>query len=211
MTFVSICASAGKLPLFTDINDVLITKEYMRLLIAVANCNCTQISTRVYALEPYARFRTGQGGLRGRRSTGYEESEIDKAHVLHAAESPWLEVSTVGLSCRLLIAGTMQQMALIAIPTHGLPALEFSFVLSLPHLEQSSFFFRPFRRRRRRRRFSRILLLAGLLPANSIPTSRDSMCSISSRRQAYHLSTEDIILGFHPGHCFRLIGCTLES
>lgn len=100
-------------------------------LIAAANCNCTRISNRVYAPEPYARFHTGQGGPRGRRSTGHEESEIDKAHVLHAAESPWLEVSTVGLSCRLLIAGTMQQMALIAIPTHGLPALEFSFVLFL--------------------------------------------------------------------------------
>lgn len=93
------------------------------------------------------------------------KSEIDKAHVLHAAEaeSPWLEVSTVGLSCRLLIAGTMQQMALIAIPTHGLPALEFSFVLFLPHPEQSSPFFRRRRRRRRRRRFSRILL-RGLPP-----------------------------------------------
>ena len=43
--------------------------------------------------------------------------EIDKAHVLHSAESPWVEVSTLGLSCRLLIAGTMQQMALIAIPS----------------------------------------------------------------------------------------------
>lgn len=93
------------------------TEEYARLLIAAADCNCARISIRVYAPEPNARFRTGQGGLRGRRSTGHEESEIDKAHVLHAAESPWLEVSTVGLSCRLLIAGTMQQMALIAIPT----------------------------------------------------------------------------------------------
>lgn len=94
-----------------------------------ADCNCARISIRVYAPEPYTRYRTEQGGLRGRRSTRHEESEIDKAHVLHAAESPWLEVSTVGLSCRLLIAGTMQQMALIAIPTLGLPALEFSFVL----------------------------------------------------------------------------------
>lgn len=92
-------------------------EEYTRLLIAAADCNCARIIIRIYAPEPYARFRTGQGGLRERRSTGHEESEIDKAHVLHAAESPWLEVSTVGLSCRLLIAGTMQQMALIAIPT----------------------------------------------------------------------------------------------
>lgn len=114
------------------------------------------ISIRVYAPEPYARFRTEQGGLRGRRSTRHEESEIDKAHVLHAAESPWLEVSTVGLSCRLLIAGTMQQMALIAIPyPTGLPALEFSFVLFLSHSEQRSPFFG---RRHRRRRFSRIFL-----------------------------------------------------
>lgn len=107
------------------------SEEYVCLLIAAADCNCTRISIRVYAPDIYARFRTGQGGLRGRRSTAHEESEIDKAHVLHAAESPWLEVSTVGLSCRLLIAGTMQQMALIAIPTHGLPTLEFSFALSL--------------------------------------------------------------------------------
>lgn len=57
---------------------------------------------------------------------GTEESEIDKAHVLHAAESPWLEVSTVGLSCRLLIAGTMQQMALIVLP----PSLSSSLPLS---------------------------------------------------------------------------------
>lgn len=83
--------------------------------------NCTKISARLYAPELYAKFRTKQGGLRGRHSTGHEESEIDKAHVLHAAESPWLEVSTVGLSCRLLIAGTMQQMALIAIPTPVFP------------------------------------------------------------------------------------------
>jgi len=174
----------------------------MRLLIATANCNCTRISIRVYALEPYARFRTGQGGLRGRRSTGHEESEIDKAHVLHAAESPWLEVSTVGLSCRLLIAGTMQQMALIAIPTHGLPALKFSFVLFLPHPEQSSLFFR---------RFSRILLRGPPPTRDSNSTSRDSMCSISSCRQAYHLRTENVILGFHPGHCSGLIGCTFEN
>lgn len=154
-------------------------------LIAAANCNCTRFSIRVYAPESYARFRTGQGGLRGRRSTGHEESEIDKAHVLHAAESPWLEVSTVGLSCRLLIAGTMQQMALIAIPTHGLPALEFSFVLFLSHSEQRSPFFR---RRCHRRRFSRIFL-RGPPPRRCDPTSRDSTCSISSRRQAYHLRT----------------------
>lgn len=101
----------------THTTYLLYVEEYTRLLIAAADCKCARISIRVYAPEPNARFRTGQGGLRGRRSTGHEESEIDKAHVLHAAESPWLEVSTVGLSCRLLIAGTMQQMALIAIPT----------------------------------------------------------------------------------------------
>lgn len=116
--------------------------------------------------RPYARYRTGQGGLRGRRSTGHEESEIDKAHVLHAAESPWLEVSTVGLSCRLLIAGTMQQMALIAIPTLGLPALEFSFVLfslsfwtALPFLQSPPPPLPPF--------FSQSFF-AGLFPADSI-------------------------------------------
>lgn len=63
------------------------------------------------------KLSDGARWLRGQRSTEHEEREIDKAHVLRAAESPWLEVSTVGLSCRLLIAGTMQQMALIAIPT----------------------------------------------------------------------------------------------
>lgn len=140
---------------------------------------------------------------------GHEESEIDKAHVLHAAESPWLEVSTVGLSCRLLIAGTMQQMALIAIPTPTVFPLSNSppFSLSLLVLNNvplssvpppAAVFLASF--------FADILL-----PADSIPTSRDSMCSISSRRQAYHLRTENVILGFHPGHCSRLIGCTLES
>lgn len=128
------------------------------------------------------------------------KSEIDKAHVLRAAEaeSPWLEVSTVGLSCRLLIAGTMQQMALIAIPTHGLPALEFSFVpLSpssrtelpfLPPPPPPPFFSHPSSR--------------ASSPPDSIPTSRDSMCSISSRRQANHLRTEDVILEFHPWSLF---------
>lgn len=86
-------------------------------------------------------------------------------HVLHAAESPWLEVSTVGLSCRLLIAGTMQQMALIAIPTHGLPALEFSFILYLSHPEQRPPFFYG---HRRRRRFFLAAFFAGLLSADSI-------------------------------------------
>lgn len=119
-----------------------------------------------------------------------------------AAESPWLEVSTVGLSCRLLIAGTMQQMALIAIPTPlGLPTLEFSTLprtrslhialrFSLLSLSRiwDPFFSHPSSRELPPRRFD--------------PTSRDSMCSISSRRQACHLAPTRM-LGFHPDHYSR--------
>lgn len=149
--------------------------------------------------------------LRGRRSTGHEEREIDKAHVLRAAESPWLEVSTVGLSCRLLIAGTMQQMALIAIPTrssHSRILLCSSYLsLSLSSSRLSRYF----------------ALLSSLLrcfshifPRGSSPPpppsirsdiSRDSMCSISYRRQACHLRAP---WRSHPGHYSSLIGCTLE-
>lgn len=90
------------------------------------------------ARAEYARFRVGArwsswatfdgSARRGARSIKHTCST--------AAESPWLKVSTVGLSCRLLIAGTMQQMALIAIPTlpplpHLLTLLPFSHLLSL--------------------------------------------------------------------------------
>lgn len=89
---------------------------------------------------------------------GHEESEIDKAHVLHAAESPWLEVSTVGLSCRLLIAGTMQQMALIAIPTPTVFPLSNSPPFSLSLLVLNNVPLSSAAVAAARRRFSRILL-----------------------------------------------------
>lgn len=71
------CAKNVNLRIILPANadDTPTTEEYARLLIAAADCNCTRISIRVYALEPYARFRTGQGGLRGRRSTGHEERD----------------------------------------------------------------------------------------------------------------------------------------
>lgn len=88
-------------------------------LIAAVGRKCTGVSPEL-RIRTVRKVSAGRKVvLRGRRSTGHEEREIDKAHVLRAAESPWLEVSTVGLSCRLLIAGTMQQMALIAIPTRS--------------------------------------------------------------------------------------------
>lgn len=160
----------------------------------------TARSAQGYAPEPYARFRTrAKCGLRGRRSTWHEEREIDKAHVLRAAESPWLEVSTVGLSCRLLIAGTMQQMALIAIPTrssHSRILLCLSRVrlsLPLPNFSLSPSSARSLCRvlLSSPRRFSHILPRGLLPPRRFDPTSRDSICSISSRGQACHLRAED--------------------
>lgn len=66
------------------------------------------------------------------------ESRIHDTHLVHRFENYCKELSTVELSCRLLIVGTMQQMALIAIlirssPLHppSLSNLHISFPLSL--------------------------------------------------------------------------------
>lgn len=146
----------------------------------------------------YARFRVGArwspratfdgSARRGARSIKHTCST--------AAESPWLEVSTVGLSCRLLIAGTMQQMALIAIPTlppHLPTLLPFSHLLSL-----SLSFFRTL--------YRDLLFLPPLMPFFSHPssrefpprwfdpTSRDSICSISSRKLRTSRFYSDFVL-----------------
>lgn len=155
------------------------------LLITIADRELHRRYPRItHPFRTVRKLSDGARWLRGQRSTGHEEREIDKAHVLRAAESPWLEVSTVGLSCRLLIAGTMQQMALIAIPTlssHSrilLRSLSLSGFLSLslflspsplslsllysPDFASSPQYASLFHRSRR---FSRILL-RGLPPAD---------------------------------------------
>lgn len=107
-------------------------RNCVRPLIAAPSKLRPKLASRIYAPEPCARFRVGArwsswatfdgSARRGARSIKHTCST--------AAESPWLEVSTVGLSCRLLIAGTMQQMALIAIPTS--PSPRSVFPLGLP-------------------------------------------------------------------------------
>lgn len=119
----------------------------------------------------------------------------------NAAESPWLEVSTVGLSCRLLIAGTMQQMALIAIPAPlGLPTLEFSSGCpahspshTLSAYSRDSLFSPPSSRAHLAPplRFSRILPLPSFLRADSIRRHATPCVRFHLRRQACHLGPRE--------------------
>lgn len=156
----------------------------MRPLIAAASKLRPKLAFRIYAPEPCARFRVGArwsswatfdgSARRGARSIKHTCST--------AAESPWLEVSTVGLSCRLLIAGTMQQMALIAIPTSPSPRLVFPLglpsSLSLP-LSPCLPLFRTLH--------GDLLFLPPLMPFFSHPSSRVSSPLIRSDVTRLHM------------------------
>lgn len=151
----------------------------MRPLIAASSKLRSKLASGIYAPEPCARFRvearwsswaTFDGSARrGARSIKHTCST--------AAESPWLEVSTVGLSCRLLIAGTMQQMALIAIPTS--PSPRSVFPLASHPLSPCLPLFRTLH--------GDLLFLPPLMPFFSHPSSRVSSPLIRSDVTRLHM------------------------